>query len=479
MRVALQIHHGNFEKVKETYEMLSLLYYTHGTPTLYNSCFLKAQLASCFLVAMKDDTIQGIFETITEMAILSKHSGGLGLHLSNLRCDKSPLVTTGGCSKGILPVIRLINDSMKYINQGGARRCSTAAFYLEPWHKDIFVFLDLRKNTGPEELRAREAFTALWINDLFMERVEKNQEWSLFDPNVAKGLSDVYGEEFKKLYLHYEKTKTRTIVPAQKLWKEILCAQIETGAPYMLYKDSCNRNCNQNNMGTIKSSNLCAEIIQYSDSNNTAVCNLASICLPKFVSYDQQTNKQYFDFNKLKYVASRVLENLDSIVDTGIYPVENADRHNQAVRAVGIGVQGLADTFLKMRLPYDSDEARKLNSMIFETIYFGAMEKSCELAMLKGAYPTYEGSPVSQGKFHFELFTGKKVTSGLWNWESLREKIKQFGGAYSDGGAYLGKYGSLIKFPSSSNSLHIFKVSFQPSNIVYNLHKNFLLSEIL
>ncbi|KAL6122855.1 hypothetical protein NUSPORA_00116 [Nucleospora cyclopteri] len=427
MRVAIQIHKENFQKVAETYELLSLMYYTHGTPTLYNACFEKSQLASCFLLAVKDDTILGIFDTLKEMAILSKYSGGIGVHMSNLRSDKSQLITTGGFSKGIIPVIKMMNDAMKYINQGGARRCSTAAFYLEVWHKDIFAFLDLRKNTGPEELRAREAFTALFINDLFMERVENNEEWSLFDPNIAKGLIDVWGKDFNKLYRHYEKTKSRLIVPAQKLWKEIICAQIETGTPYMVYKDACNKNSNQKNLGTIKSSNLCAEVIEHSDPEQTAVCNLASICLPKFVSYTKGTGQPFFDFNKLKFIAGKVLENLNAVVDSSLYPVESADRSNRATRAVGMGVQGLADLFIKMRLPFESDEARKLNSMIFETMNYACLEMSCEIAMRDGCYPTFNGSPLSQGIFHHEMFTDKKVTCGLWDWELLRAKIKKYG----------------------------------------------------
>ena len=429
MRVAIQIHRDDFENVNETYNMLSNQWYTHATPTLYNSCFRKNQMASCFLQAMKDDTILGIFETIKESAIYSKLSGGIGLHLSNLRCNNSPLVTTGGVSKGIVPIIKLINDAMKYINQGGARRCSTAAFYLEPWHKDIFQFLDLRKNTGPEDMRARECFTALYINDLFMERVQADKEWSLFDPNVAKGLNDVWGDDFKELYERYEREKDRTVVSAQKLWKEIICSQIETGTPYMVYKDACNRNSNQLNMGTIKSSNLCAEIIQYSDADITAICSLSSICLPKFISVVGGT--KIFDYHKL-YAASKIVcRDLNKMIDGIVMPTEEAERSKSQTRAIGIGVQGLADVFFSLGLPFESDEARKINRTIFETIYFGSLEASCDLAVINGPYPLYYGSMYSKGIFHFEQYFKFKsetpILSGLWDWENLRERINRHG----------------------------------------------------
>ena len=432
MRVAIELHGDDFNNVQKTYDLLSQQYYTHATPTLYNSCFKKNQLASCFLLGMKSDTIAGIFDTIKEAAIYSKLSGGVGLHISNLRCDKSQLVTTGGYSKGIIPIVKLINDSMKYINQGGARRCATCAFYLEPWHKDILKFLDLRKNTGIEEERARDSFTALWINDLFMERVEKNEMWSLFDPNIAKGLQDVWGDQFNKLYAYYEETIERTTIPAQKLWKEIICSQIETGTPYMCYKDTCNRYSNQNNIGTIKSSNLCAEIIQYSDSDITAVCNLASICLPKYVKINSTTSNYYFDFQELYTVVKIVTYNMNKMIDKSAFPTEESKKGNSLFRPIGIGVQGLADVFFLMGYSFESKEARDLNKMIFETLYFGALEASCELAQKHGPYSYYQGSMYTQGIFHFEKFCEGRINvneilSGMWNWEELRIKMKTYG----------------------------------------------------
>lgn len=430
MRVAIELHKDNFEKVAETYNLLSNQMYTHATPTLYNSCFKKNQLASCFLLAMKDDTIPGIFETIKESAIYSKLSGGIGIHLSNLRCNNSPLVTTGGVSKGIVPIIKMMNETMKYINQGGARRCSTGAFYLEVWHKDIFSFLDLRKNTGSEELRAREIFTALFVNDLFMERVEKNENWTLFDPNVAKNLNEVWGEKFNQLYVHYENTiSDKTVIPAQKLWKEIICAQIETGTPYMLYKDACNRNTNHSNFGTVKSSNLCAEIIQYSDAETTAVCSLASICLPKFVEITE--GKKQVNYSNLCEVTKVACRNLNAMLDTGIMPTPESEKARREARALGIGVQGLADMFFKLGISFDSDEARVINRNVFETMYYAAMEASCEESAQYGPYPCYEGSMYSKGIFHFEKYWDgkgeKQLLSGMWDWEGLRSKILKFG----------------------------------------------------
>lgn len=431
MRVAIELHKGNFEKVKETYDLLSGQWYTHATPTLYNSCFKKNQLASCFLLAMKEDTIPGIFESLKEAAIYSKLSGGLSMHISNLRCNNSPLVTTGGVSKGIIPIIKMMNESMKYINQGGARRCSTCAFYLEVWHKDIFAFLDLRKNTGNEEARAREIFTALFVNDLFMERVETGGNWSLFDPNVAKGLEDVWGNDFKKLYEHYEKTVERTVIPAQKLWKEIICAQIETGTPYMCYKDSCNRNSNHSNMGTIKSSNLCGEILQYSDPNTTAVCSLASVCLPKFVKLDENSRTKYVDYNEMYQVTKIVTKNLNAMLDSNTFPTEESENAKLNARAIGIGVQGLADMFFKLGIAFESNEAKDVNRKTFETMYFAAMEASCEEAMRDGVYTFYENSMYSKGIFHFEQYYRNRVDeaklSGMWDWEGLRRKIKLYG----------------------------------------------------
>lgn len=419
MRVALQIHRDNWEKVKETYDLMSNHYFTHATPTLYNSCTIRSQLASCFLLSPINDSIEGIYDTLKQCAVISKHSGGIGLNLHSIRCNGSDLVSTGGKSRGIIPLIQVINSTKKYINQGGNRRSSSMAIYLEPWHKDIFDFLDLRKNTGSEDIRARDIFTALWINDLFMERVDKNEEWSLFCPNEAKGLDDVWGEDFNKLYTKYERTKNRTVVKARKLWKAIIEAQIETGTPYMLYKDTCNRLSNQQNLGIIKSSNLCAEIIEYSDKNEIAVCNLASVCLSRFVREGK------FDFEELSKIVKVITRNLNKCIDSTFYPVEECKRSNFRHRPIGIGVQGLADAFVLMRYPFDSQNARDLNFKIFETIYYSALEESVELAKEYGPYETFAGSPLSKGIFHFELC--KKKVPNLEKWNLLREKIKKHG----------------------------------------------------
>lgn len=419
MRTAIQIHRNDFERVKTTYDLISMGYYTHGTPTLFNSCLKKCQLASCFLLAPEEDSLDGIYNNLKDCAIISKYSGGLGMSLHEIRSKGSLLKTTGGYSKGIIPVMKIINETMNYVNIGGIRRNSTIAFYLEPWHRDIFDYLDVRKNSGNEEMRAREIFTALWVNDLFMERVEKEEEWSLFDPNEAKGLADVWGDDFKKLYLKYEKTISRKVVPAQKLFRAIINAQIETGTPYILYKDTANKFSNQQNLGTIKSSNLCAEIIQYSAKDETAVCNLASICLPKYVKDGR------FDFNTLKEVVKMVVFNLNRCIDSQFYPIEKSVKSNIKHRPIGIGIQGLADTFAKMRYPFDSQEASELNRLIAETMYFAAIEASVEISMSNGPYSTYMGSPLSKGIFQFEMYNEKP--SGMWNWEELRTKVRQYG----------------------------------------------------
>lgn len=419
MRTAIQLHRDDLERVKQTYDLISMGYYTQATPTLFNSCLRECQLASCFLLSPKSDSIEGIFETIRDCATISKHAGGLGLSLHEIRCRGSALRSTGGVSKGIIPIIKIINETMKYVNLGGTRRQSTIAFYLEPWHKDVFDYLDVRKNTGSEDNRAREIFTAMWINDLFMERVDSNDEWSLFDPNEARGLCEVWGEDFKKLYLKYEKTMSRTVVPAQKLFRAIVNSQIETGTPYMVYKDACNRLSNQQNLGTIKCSNLCAEIVEYSAGNETAVCNLASICLPKLVVDGE------FDFGRLREVVKIACVNLNCAIDRGFYPIEETRRSNLRHRPIGIGVQGLADTFAKMRLPFDSEQAGVVNRQIFETMYFGALESSVSLAMEHGPYESFAGSPLSRGVFHFEMFGAQP--SGMWDWEELRAKVLRYG----------------------------------------------------
>lgn len=419
MRTAIQIHRDDFARVKQTYDLISMGHYTQATPTLFNSCLRSCQLASCFLLNPNSDSIEGIFKTIGDCACISKHAGGLGMSLHEIRCRGSALESTGGVSKGIIPIIKIINETMKYVSPGGTKRQSTIAFYLEPWHKDVFDYLDVRKNTGNEDLRAREIFTAMWVNDLFMERVDRNEEWSLFDPKEAKGLCEVWGEDFRRLYLRYEKTLSRTVVPAQKVFRAIINSQIETGTPYMVYKDTCNRLSNQQNLGTIKCSNLCAEIVEYSSRDETAVCNLSSVCLPKFVVDGE------FDFGRLKEVVKVICLNLNRVIDHGFYPTEETRRSNLKHRPIGIGVQGLADTFAKMRLPFDSEQAGTVNRQIFETMYFGALESSVELAMEQGPYESFAGSPLSRGVFHFEMFGAQP--SGMWDWEGLRAKVMRYG----------------------------------------------------
>lgn len=419
MRVAIQIQMDNFERVKETYDMISKGIYTHGTPTLFNACLQKCQLASCFLISPKGDDIGNIFRTIGNCALVSKHSGGIGLSLHEFRCAGSPLLSTGGTAKGVIPIMKVLNETSKYVNQGGIKRNSSVACYLEPWHKDIIAFLDVRKNTGPEEFRARELFTAIWMNDLFMERVEADADWSLFCPNEAKGLQEVWGDRFRELYLKYEKTVSRTVIKAQDLWKAILIAQIETGTPYIVYKDTANRLSNQSHLGTIKSSNLCAEIIEYSNKEETAVCNLASICLPKFVINGT------FDFNYLRRVVKMVVRNLNNVIDKSFYPIEEAQRSNSKHRPMGIGVQGLADAFVLMRYPFESHNAKKLNKLIFETMYYASIESSVEIAREQGPHESFPGSYLSRGIFQWQLTDAKP--SGLWDWDALREEVMKYG----------------------------------------------------
>ncbi|KAJ3125211.1 Ribonucleoside-diphosphate reductase large subunit [Nowakowskiella sp. JEL0407] len=421
MRVAVGIHADDVDAVIESYNLMSEKYFTHASPTLFNAGTPRPQLSSCFLLTMKDDSIEGIYETLKTCAMISKTAGGIGLNIHNIRALGSYIAGTNGHSNGIIPMLRVFNNTARYVDQGGNKRPGAFAIYLEPWHADIFDFLDLRKNTGKDEARARDLFYALWIPDLFMNRVETNGDWSLFCPAECPGLQDVWGEEFEKLYATYEQSgKARKVIKAQKLWYAIIDAQTETGNPYMLYKDACNRKSNQQNLGTIKCSNLCTEIVEYSSADEVAVCNLASIALPSFV-----VNKDEFDFEKLKEVTKVVTRNLNKIIDINYYPVIEAERSNLRHRPIGIGVQGLADAFIKMRLPFDCERARTLNREIFETIYFGALEASCEIAEKDGPYQTFPGSPVSKGVLQFDMWN--VVPTERWNWAELRQKIAKHG----------------------------------------------------
>lgn len=420
MRVAIGIHKENIPAAIETYNLMSEKWFTHASPTLFNAGTPKPQLSSCFLVQMQDDSIEGIYNSLKQCALISQSAGGIGLSVHNIRATGSYIRGTNGTSNGIVPMLRVFNDTARYVDQGGGKRKGAFAIYLEPWHADVFAFLDLKKNTGKEELRARDLFFALWIPDLFMKRVESNEDWSLFCPNEAPGLSDCWGEEFERLYTKYESEgRARKTVKAQDLWFAILDSQIETGNPYMLYKDHANRKSNQQNLGTIKSSNLCTEIIEYTAPDEVAVCNLASIALSRFV------DKQQFDHQKLYEVTKVATKNLNKIIDINYYPVPEAKKSNFRHRPIGLGVQGLADAFIKMRFAFDSDEARKLNREIFETIYFAALDASCELAKEHGPYETYEGSPVSKGILQYDMWD--VTPSDRWNWSALKEKIKQFG----------------------------------------------------
>jgi ribonucleoside-diphosphate reductase alpha chain len=426
MRVAIGIHHENIDLAIETYNLLSERWFTHATPTLFNAGTPKPQMSSCFLLTMKEDSISGIYDTLKQCSLISQSAGGIGLSIHNIRATGSYIKGTNGTSNGIVPMLRVFNDTARYVDQGGGKRKGSFAIYLEPWHADIFQFLDLKKNTGKEEIRARDLFYAMWIPDLFMKRVETNDTWSLLCPHECPGLADVYGDEFEALYEQYEREgKVRKTVKAQDLWFAILESQIETGTPYMLYKDSANRKSNQKNLGTIKSSNLCTEIMEYTAPDEVAVCNLASISLPKFV---EQGEDGFFRFNhqKLYEITKVATRNLNKIIDLNYYPVPEAERSNKRHRPIGLGVQGLADAFFLLRMPFESDEARTLNRHIFETIYFGAMEASMELSQKLGPYETWKGSPISQGIFQFDMWN---VTpdSGRWNWENLRKDVVKYG----------------------------------------------------
>lgn len=428
MRVAVGIHGEDISAAIETYNLLSEKWFTHATPTLFNAGTPKPQLSSCFLLTMQDDSIDGIYDTLKQCAKISQSAGGVGLSVHNIRAKGSYIKGTGGTSNGIVPMLRNFDMTARYVDQGGGKRKGSFAIYLEPWHADIFDFLDLKKNHGKEEMRARDLFYALWISDLFMKRVENNEMWSLFCPNEAPGLADVWGEEFERLYDKYEKEgKYRRQVKAQDLWFEILESQIETGTPYILYKDSANRKSNQKNLGTIKSSNLCTEIIEYTSKDEVAVCNLASIALPKFVVEDAENPNSFsFDHQKLYEITKVITRNLNKVIDINYYPVEEARNSNMRHRPIGLGIQGLADTFIMLRMPFDSEEARRLNEDIFETIYFGAMEASMELAKVSGAYETFKGSPASKGIFQFDMW-GVTPKSGRWNWEQLKQDVKKNG----------------------------------------------------
>lgn len=420
MRVAIGIHKNDLDSVILTYNQMSERWFTHATPTLFNAGTPKPQMSSCFLLAMKDDSIDGIYDTLKQTARISQSAGGIGLAIHNVRATGSYIGGTNGTSNGIVPMLKVFNDTARYVDQGGGKRKGAFAIYLEPWHADVFEFLDLRKNHGKEEMRARDLFYALWMPDLFMKRVEANGEWSLFCPHEAPGLHECYGDEFETLYQRYEaEGRARRTIKAQELWFAILEAQIETGTPYLLYKDAANRKSNQQNLGTIKCSNLCTEIMEYTSPDEVAVCNLASIALPRFVTDGQ------FDFEKLYEITYQATKNLNCIIDNNYYPVEEARNSNLRHRPVGLGVQGLADAFILMRLPFESDLAKLLNRNIFETIYFAAMSASKDLAKLHGPYETFEGSPLSKGLFQFDLWGIKP--SDRYDWESLREEVKQYG----------------------------------------------------
>jgi len=420
MRVAVGIHKEDIESAIKTYNLMSERWFTHATPTLFNAGTPKPQMSSCFLLTMQDDSIDGIYDTLKQTAKISQSAGGIGLAIHNIRATGSYIGGTNGTSNGLIPMLRVFNDTARYVDQGGGKRKGAFAIYLEPWHADVFEFLDLRKNHGKEEIRARDLFYALWVPDLFMKRVEADGNWSLFCPNEAPGLSECHGEAFEKLYTQYETDgKARKTIKAQELWFAILDAQIETGTPYLLYKDAANSKSNQQNLGTIKSSNLCTEIMEYTSKDEVAVCNLASIALPRFVI----NNK--FDHQKLYEVTYEATKNLNKIIDNNYYPVPEAKTSNLRHRPIGLGIQGLADAFIMLRLPFESDLAKLLNKNIFETIYFAAMTASKDLAIEQGTYETYEGSPLSKGIFQFDMWG---VTPGeRWDWAALKAEVKKHG----------------------------------------------------
>ena len=423
MRVSIGIHLNDLKAAIETYELMSKKYFTHATPTLFNAGTPKPQMSSCFLLTMKDDSIEGIYDTLKQTAKISQSAGGIGLSIHNIRSTGSYIAGTNGTSNGIVPMLQVFNDTARYVDQGGGKRKGSFAIYIEPWHSDIFDFLELKKNHGKEEMRARDLFYAMWMPDLFMKRVEANSEWTLMCPNECPGLCDVHSKEFDKLYTKYEKEgKGRKSIKARELWEKILEAQIETGNPYMLYKDAANLKSNQQNLGTIRSSNLCTEILEYTSPDEIAVCNLASIALPMFVKDGA------FDHQELFRITKRATKNLNKVIDRNYYPVIEAQNSNFRHRPIGLGVQGLADTFIKLRIPFTSDEAKKLNQDIFETIYYAAATASMEEAKKDGKYETYDGSPISEGKFQHNLWdVDEKDLSGFWDWAKLRKNVLKHG----------------------------------------------------
>ncbi|KAA3440589.1 ribonucleoside-diphosphate reductase subunit alpha [Rufibacter hautae] len=425
MRVAVGIHKNDIDSAIETYNLMSEKWFTHATPTLFNAGTPKPQLSSCFLLTMKEDSIPGIYDTLKNCALISQSAGGIGLAAHNIRATGSYIKGTNGTSNGLVPMLKVFNDTARYVDQGGGKRKGAFAIYLEPWHADIFEFLDLRKNHGKEEMRTRDLFLALWTPDLFMKRVEANGDWSLMCPNECPGLSDTWGKDFERLYEKYEREgKARKTIKAQELWFAILEAQTETGTPYMLFKDHANGKSNQQNLGTIKSSNLCTEIIEYTDADEIAVCNLASLALPRYIK--EEKGVKTFDHQKLYEVTYTVTKNLNKVIDINYYPVPEAKKSNMRHRPIGLGVQGLADAFLKLRMPFESEDAARLNKEIFETIYFAAMTASKDLAKKNGPYETFEGSPISRGIFQFDMW-GVTPDSGRWDWEALRQEVVEHG----------------------------------------------------
>ena len=421
MRVAIGIHGHDIDRVLETYDALSRGLFIHATPTLFNAGTHRPQMSSCFLIANKEDSIDGIYDTVKECARISKWAGGIGLHVHDVRANKSHIRGTNGTSDGIIPMLRVYNSTARYVNQAGRRKGSIAV-YLEPWHADVMDFLEIRLNQGDEEARCRDLFSAMWIPDLFMKRVETNKNWSLFCPDKAPGLSDVYGKEFEELYEKYENEGLATnTLPAVEVWKSIIKSQSETGTPYMLYKDACNEKSNHKHIGTIKSSNLCTEILEYTDKEETAVCNLASIALPKYVDVE----KKEFNHEELHRVTKMVTRNLNKVIDKNFYPTENGMRSNMRHRPIGIGVQGLADVFILLRMTFGSEESRKLNRDIFETIYHASLESSCELADMYGTYETFKGSPFSKGILQFDMWDRDPQFSGRYDWDAMRKLVKK------------------------------------------------------
>jgi len=423
MRVSVGIHLNDIESAIETYELMSKKFFTHATPTLFNAGTPKPQMSSCFLLTMQDDSIDGIYDTLKHTAKISQSAGGIGLSIHNVRATGSYIRGTNGTSNGIVPMLRVFNDTARYVDQGGGKRKGSFAIYVEPWHADIFDFLDLRKNHGKEEMRARDLFYAMWMNDLFMKRVQEDGQWTLMCPNECPGLYDVYGDEFEAMYIGYENAgKGRKTIKARELWEKILESQIETGTPYMLYKDAANRKSNQKNLGTIRSSNLCTEIMEYTSADEIAVCNLASISLPMFVENGEFNHALLYDVTK------RVTRNLNKVIDRNYYPVQEAENSNMRHRPVGLGVQGLADAFILLRLPFTGDAAKKLNQEIFETMYFAALTSSMEMAKEEGPYSTFEGSPISKGEFQYNLWgLNDGDLSGRWDWAGLRKEVMQNG----------------------------------------------------